>query len=100
MSYRVTVKKNLIIFHSPDDWEQVLDRIAQDFGERYRMRHIMKRKLGFTARDHMGLEPNSRLGPTEIISTREYDRGYHYQAQVHLDFYSEPAQSFFVLKYL
>ena len=100
MSYRVTVKKNLIIFHSPDDWEQVLDRMAQDFGERYRMRHVMMRELGFTARNHLGLEPNTRLNPTEIISTREYDRGYHYQAQVHLDFYSEAAQTFFVLKYL
>lgn len=100
MSYRVTVKKNLIIFHSPDDWEQVLDRLAADFGTVIRMRHIMRRELGFTARDHQGLEPNTRLGPTELISSREYDRGYHYQQQVHLDFYNEAAQSWFILKYL
>ena len=100
MSYKVTVKKNLIIFHSPDDWEQVLDRMAADFGTVIRMRHIMRRELGFTARDHRGLEPNRKADPTLLLTTWEHRQGYHYEQQVHLDFYSEPAQSFFVLKYL
>ena len=100
MSLKVTTKKNLIIFHDPEDWYRVLDRLAEDFGQAIRMRFIMRRELGFTARDHQGLEPNTRLGPTELISTREYDQGYHYQAQVHLDFYNEASQSWFILKYL
>jgi hypothetical protein len=33
MSLKVTTKKNLIIFHNPDEWAQVLDRLAEDFGQ-------------------------------------------------------------------
>ena len=62
MSYRVTTKKNLIIFHDPKDWDRVLDRLAEDFGQAIRMRFIMKRELGFTARNHRGLVPNRKLG--------------------------------------
>jgi hypothetical protein len=58
MSLKVTTKKNLIIFHDPEDWYRVLDRLAEDFGQAIRMRFIMKRELGFTARDHRGLVPN------------------------------------------
>lgn len=100
MSYRVTVKKNLIIFHSPDDWAEVLDRLAEDFGTVIRMRHIMKRELGFTARDHRGLEPNRKADPTLLLTTWEHRQGYHYEQQVHLDFYNEASQSWFILKYL
>ena len=100
MSYRVTVKKNLIIFHSPDEWADVLDRLAEDFGQVIRMRHIMRRELGFTARDHQGLEPNRKADPTLLLTTLEYRQGYHYQQQVHLDFYNEASQSWFILKYL
>ena len=67
MSLKVTTKKNLIIFHNPDDWAQVLDRLAEDFGQTIRMRHIMRRELGFTARDHRGLEPNRPLGGVRYL---------------------------------
>ena len=98
MSYRVTTKKNLIIFHNPEEWSAVLDRLAEDFGTAIRMRHIMRRELGFTARDHRGLEPNTplTLNLTDVVR----DKGYHYIQQVHLDFYTESAQSWFILKYL
>lgn len=102
MSYKVTVKKNLIIFHNPDEWERVLDRMAADFGTAIRMRHIMKRELGFVARDHQGLVPNRRLGgvlDSFVISATDRP-GYHYEQQVHLDFYNEASQSWFILKYL
>ena len=99
MSYRVTTKKNLIIFHNPEDWDRVLDRLAEDFGTAIRMRHIMRRELGFTARDHRGLEPNNN-GVSLLLSTQDFNRGYHYEQQVHLDFYTEYAQSWFILKYL
>ena len=102
MSYRVTTKRNLIIFHNPDEWSMVLDRLAKDFGTAIRMRHIMKRELGFTARDHQGLEPNRKLGgvlDSFVISATDRP-GYHYEQQVHLDFYTESAQSWFILKYL
>ena len=100
MSYKVTVKKNLIIFHDPEDWDRVLDRMAEDFGTVIRMRHIMRRELGFTARDHQGLEPNNSPGSLQLLTSWEHRQGYHYQQQVHLDFYNEAAQSWFILKYL
>ena len=100
MSLKVTTKKNLIIFHDPEDWYRVLDRLAEDFGQAIRMRVIMKRELGFTARDHRGLVPNRRLGGVMDSFEIEAKPGFHYEQQVHLDFYSEPAQSWFILKYL
>jgi hypothetical protein len=98
MSYKVTTKKNLIIFHNPEDWARVLDRLAEDFGQAIRMRHIMRRELGFTARDHRALVPNRKLD--EMWAVIEDVSGYHYEQQVHLDFYNEASQSWFILKYL
>jgi len=101
MSLKVTTKKNLIIFHDPDEWAQVLDRLAEDFGQTIRMRHVMRRELGFTARDHRGLEPNRKLGGVlDGYQWGSAPMGYHYEDQVHLDFYTESAQSWFILKYL
>jgi len=105
MSYKVTTKKNLIIFHNPDEWAQVLDRLAEDFGTVIRMRHIMRRELGFTARDHQGLERNQPKPPNpgSVLDGYQWGSapiGYHYEQQVHLDFYTESAQSWFILKYL
>ena len=100
MSLKVTTKKNLIIFHDPDEWHTVLERLTQDFGTVIRMRHIMRRELGFTARDHRGLVPNLKVG--DILDGTMVDRPgwYHYEQQVHLDFYNETSQSWFILKYL
>jgi len=101
MSLKVTTKKNLIIFHDPDEWHTVLERLTQDFGTVIRMRHVMKRELGFTVRDHRGLAPNGKLGG--VLDTYAWNTapaGYHYEDQVHLDFYTESSQSWFILKYL
>jgi len=90
---KVTVKKNLIIFHQWQDWEMVMSRLTADFGIRIRMRHIMRRELGFTVREHKGLIPygkNKKTGKTEM----------RYQQQIHLDFFTESALSWFQLKYL
>ena len=102
MSYRTTTKRNLIIFHNPDEWLTVLVRLEKDFGHAIRMRHIMRRELGFTARDHRGLALNRQLGDDPLGSFAMVDRPgwYHYEQQVHLDFYTESAQSWFILKYL
>ena len=98
MSYRTTTKRNLIIFHNPDEWAQVLDRLAEDFGQAIRMRHIMRRELGFTARDHRGLVSIVKLGG--VYTFAPGNAGHYYEQQVHLDFYTESAQSWFILKYL
>jgi hypothetical protein len=100
MSYQVTTKKNLIIFHDPEEWLMVLVRLEKDFGHAIRMRHIMKRELGFVARDHRGLVPNRKLGGVMDSFAIEHAPGHHYEQQVHLDFYNEASQSWFILKYL
>ena len=97
MSLKVTTKKNLIIFHDPEEWLIVLVRLEKDFGHAIRMRHIMRRELGFTARDHRGLVPNRGVLDSFLVEARP---GYHYEEQVHLDFYNEASQSWFILKYL
>jgi hypothetical protein len=103
MSSKVTTKKNLIIFHDPEDWYRVLDRLAEDFGQAIRMRFIMKRELGFTARDHRGLVPNRGVLDSFLVDNQvlvEAKPGFHYEQQVHLDFYNQASQSWFILKYL
>jgi len=89
---KVTVKKNLIIFHHPGEWSDIYSRILKEYGMGMAVRTRLKRKLGFVYRHHQGLVPNEHRykdGPT-----------MHYEDQVHLDFYSDAAQSWFQLKYL
>ena len=89
---QVTVKKNLIIFHDPEEWSDIYAKILQQYGMVLAIRPRLKRELGFTYRHHKGLVAN------------EYPRpdgpNMCYQDQIHLDFYSEAAQSWFQLKYL
>lgn len=92
MSSRVTVKKNLIIFHNPGDWSDIYAKILQEHGMGMAVRPRMRRELGFTYRHHRGLVPVDRPrkdGPT-----------MRYEDQIHLDFYNESTQSWFVLRYL
>ena len=92
MSPKVTVKKNLIIFHRPGEWSDIYALILRDFGMGMAIRPKLRRELGFTYRHHRGLVPNEHPrpgGPT-----------LHYEDQVCLDFYDEKAQTWFQLKYL
>jgi hypothetical protein len=59
----------------------------------------MKRELGFTIRHHQGLVPYDDV-TWEMRKDEGWDNRYHYESQVHLDFYNEAQQTFFVLKYL
>ena len=92
MSPRTTVKKNLIIFHNTGEWSDVYAKILQKYGMSMAIRPKLKRELGFVYRYHQGLVPSKyprKDGPT-----------MYYEEQVHLDFYSDQAQSWFQLKYL
>ena len=93
MSSRITVKKNLIVFHHPGDWIAIYSKILKDFGMGMAVRTRLRRELGFTYRNHKGLVPNEH--PTDGIR-----HSMHYQEQVHLDFYTESSQSWFQLRYL
>jgi len=89
---KITIKKNLIVFHRSSEWSEVYARILQDYGMGMAVRPRLRRELGFVYRYHRGLVPNTtprKDGPT-----------MYYEDQVHLDFYSDSAQSWFQLKYL
>lgn len=89
---KVTVKKNLIIFHRPGEWSDIYAMILRDFGMSMAIRPKLQRELGFTYRHFRGLERNEH--------PRKHGPTHHYEDQVHLDFFDEKAQSWFQLKYL
>ena len=82
----------MIIFHEPGDWIEIYSKILQDFGMVMAVRPRMRRELGFVYRNYQGLVPNE--------NPRKDGPRMRYQDQIHLDFYSEAAQSWFQLKYL
>jgi hypothetical protein len=91
MSSKVIVKKNLVVFKNKADWEKIWQRILQESGTKIAISFVCRRELGFTIRTH-----------TEWV---EFDRtGYrprcYAQEQIHLDFYNESTQSWFLLRYL
>jgi len=91
MSSRIRVKKNLIIFRNADDWSAIFQQILRDYGSRMAISFVMRRELGFTVRYHQEW----------IEFDRSEDRIRRYcEEQIHLDFFSESAQSWFQLKYL
>ena len=92
MQLKITVKKNLIIFHKPGEWSDIYAKILREYGMGMAIRPRLQRELGFTYRFHRGLERNKEPGPNGSM--------YHYEDQVHLDFYNESTQSWFQLKYL
>lgn len=85
---KITVKKLLIVFRHPGDWSAIYSKILTDFGMGMTVQPRMRRELGFVYRHHQGLVPVAGSGKM------------YYQDQIHLDFYSEAQQTWFVLKYL
>lgn len=86
MSPKITIKKNLIIFHRPGDWADVYAKILRDYGMGMAVRTRLRRELGFTYRSHQEW-------------FRIKDRKFC-ENQVHLDFFDQAAQTWFELKYL
>jgi hypothetical protein len=96
--YKTTIKKNLIIFHKPHEWEEINQLIVKDFGIKMCISFVLRRELGFSVRAHQGLIP---IDPDILgAGASLYQRTHYYENQIHLDFYSEPAQSWFQLRYL
>lgn len=97
---KITVKKNLIIFHRLSEWDEIRQRIDKDYGRSMTMiSWRLRRELGFTIRHHRGLAPNEYDETGEWLQ-EEFRHRYHYEDQIHLDFFNESAQSWFQLKYL
>ena len=96
---KVSIKKSLIIFHQPYEWSMIQQRLIDDFGPKVTISFVCKRELGFTVRRHKGLEPHDPE-TWEIMKAEGWHHRYHYQEQIHLDFYDPAQQTWFVLKYL
>jgi hypothetical protein len=105
---RVMVKKNLIVFRIPSDWEAISARIVEEHGASMLISWKCRRELGFTVRHHKGLvkwnDSPYDNGQDDYLLVhdmpKDFKNQYHYEDQVHLDWYSESAMSFFILKYL
>lgn len=101
---KMQIKKNLIIFRKPYEWIEVRDRIKTDHGETiFAISWRLKRELGFTVRHHKGLvkwSEDADYFNDELWLEKEFKNRYHYEDQVHLDFYNEAQMTMFVLKYL
>jgi hypothetical protein len=96
---KITVKKNLIIFHKPDEWSLLFQRLLREHGQKIAISTVCQRELGFIVRRHKGLEPHAEP-EWQLMKDMGWKHRYHYQDQVHLDFYNEAAQTWFALKYL
>ena len=96
---KITVKKNLIIFHRVSDWDPIQDQLSNEYGAKIMISYVCRRELGFTVRRHKGLAPHDKESWT-IMKSEGWDHRYYYQDQIHLDFYNDAQMSWFVLKYL
>jgi hypothetical protein len=96
MALKVTIKRRLIIFHKPQQWVDIQARLVADYGEKIAISYVMRRELGFSVRRHQGLVPNDPVVEPKL----EWGSSMHYEDQIHLDFYSDAAQSWFQLRYL
>jgi hypothetical protein len=96
---KVTTKPGLIIFHKPSEWEPIQYQLGLDYGTKIMLSWVCKRELGFTIRKHKGLVPHP-LDTWEVMKSEGWNHRYHYQDQIHLDFYDAAQQTWFVLKYL
>ena len=92
MKPEVIVRKNLIIFCSTQNWDDVWQKILADNSSNIVISWVLKRELGFTVRRH---EKWTTFTPLE--SQEEWHR---LNNEVHLDFFNEAALTWFQLKYL
>jgi hypothetical protein len=97
---KVTVKKNLIVFHNPYEWYGLAERLRNEYGQSIMLISARcKRELGFTIRHHKGLAEHDK-DTWKVMKSEGFHNRYHYEDQVHLDFYNEAQQTWFVIKYL
>lgn len=95
---KVSIKPGLIIFHRPDQWTVLQQQLIKDYGPAIAISFVCRRELGFTVRRHKGLAPHP-AAEWELMKAEGWNHRYHYEEQIHLDFYSESAKTWFVLKY-
>lgn len=96
---KVSIKPDLIIFHNVDEWSMLFQQLLREHGAKIAISTVCRRELGFTIRRHKGLEPRDE-NTWEVMKSEGWHHRYHYQDQIHLDFYDQAQQTWFVLKYL
>jgi len=90
----VKIKHNLIIFENPSDWEAISEEIVREHGASMLISWKCRREMGFSVRRHRGLKPYD--DDDHVLLSGKF----YYSEQIHLDFFSESAQTWFVLKYV
>ena len=78
---KTTVKKNLIIFHSPSEWAKLAQRLRNEYGPSVTISFTCKQKLGFTVRHHKGLVPHTTIA-WELTKDEGWQHRYHYEVQI------------------
>ena len=82
----------------------LLQLYKKDYGDKiFAISWRLKRELGFTVRQHKGLvkwNDDADYKRDEEWLPDEFKNRYHYEEQIHLDFYNEAQMTMFVLKYL
>jgi hypothetical protein len=102
---KISIKPGLIIFHDPKLWEPIQYQLGIDHGTRVLISYVCRRELGFTVRRHKAWVPWSEKysdDENEFLSSigRDLSGRYTHQMEIHLDFYDQAQQTWFVLKYL
>ena len=75
-----------IVYHRDYWYDYLWPKIVADHGQGIQISWVCKERLGFTVREHRA--PISDDG-----------HFWDYQYQIHLDFYDEAKQTYFLLKY-
>lgn len=97
---KITVKKNLIVFHNVREFEELHQQLMDEYGRATMLvSWRMRRELGFTIRHHKGLAEHDK-NTWEVMKSEGFHTRSYYESQVHLDFYNEAQQTWFVLRYL
>ena len=100
---KIVIKKNLIIFRRLKEWDALHKHLIDEYGPSIGISWRCKRELGFTVRRHKGLvkwNDDPDYFDNEEWLEEEFKNRYHYEEQIHLDFYNEAQMTMFVLKYL
>ena len=78
------------------EWDRIFAQVKQEYADTpsvYLIQSRMQKDLGWSWREHHDWR--------QYIDDREYDMDYRdSHSRIHIDFYSEEARTFFMLRYL
>jgi len=86
--------KAVILKHR--EWDKIFAQLKQDYAHSpatYLIRGRMKTDLGFTYREHV------EWNREDLVPGLDHDWRDE-RSQIHIDFYSESARTYFLLKYM